>query len=151
MKPPGVCRTVAIALLALSLSAPAAPAAENDPWGTLTLQLENDRLARTDRHYTHGTRLTWVSETGKFVPDWADTFLNGLYGFVGGGTKIQIGYALGQNIYTPEDISTAGLVADDRPYAGWLYVGLSLHATIDAAGAAKFDVLDTMEVDVGIV
>ena len=152
MKPVSVCRTVAIALLALSLSAPAAPAAEHDPWGTLTLQLENDRLARTDRHYTHGTRVTWISETGKFIPDRAGEFLDWLYGFVGGGARKQIGYTLGQNIYTPEDISRAGLIADDRPYAGWLYVGLSLHATnTETIGAREFDVLDTMEVDVGIV
>ena len=151
MKPVSVCRTVAVALLALSLSAPAA-AAEHEPWGTLTLQLENDRLARTDRHYTHGSRLTWVSETGKFIPGWADGFLDWLYGFVGGGARKQIGFALGQNIYTPEDISTAGLVPGDRPYAGWLYVGLSLHATnTETIGAREFDVLDTMEVDVGIV
>ncbi len=152
MKTDRLCRTVAIALLALSLGAPAAPAAEHDPWGTLTLQLENDRLADTDRHYTHGTRITWVSETGKFIPDWADTLLDGLYGLVGGGAKKQIGYVLGQNIYTPEDISKAELIGEDRPYAGWLYLGLSLHArNTQNLGAFDFVVLDTMEVDVGIV
>ena len=34
--------------------------------------------------------------------------------------------AVGQEIYTPEDVSQRAAVLDDRPYAGWLHLGLSL-------------------------
>ena len=30
--------------------------------GSFTIQFENDRIANRDRHYTHGTRLSWTSE-----------------------------------------------------------------------------------------
>lgn len=35
-------------------------------------------------------------------------------------------FALGQNIYTPVDTDTAAVVQDDRPYAGWLYLGVGV-------------------------
>ncbi len=33
---------------------------------------------------------------------------------------------VGQQIYTPNDISQSNLIVDDRPYAGWAYVSLDL-------------------------
>jgi hypothetical protein len=36
--------------------------------------------------------------------------------------------AVGQNLYTPEDIKTTEVVADDRPYAGWLHGDLTMSA-----------------------
>jgi hypothetical protein len=35
-------------------------------------------------------------------------------------------YGIGQNIYTPDDTESVGLVGNDRPYAGWLYVGFGV-------------------------
>jgi hypothetical protein len=51
---------------------------------------------------------------------------------------------LGQNLYTPEDISTTELVVDDRPYAGWLHVDLGLIGQTD-------EVLRTLQLSLGIV
>lgn len=36
------------------------------------------------------------------------------------------GYSVGQNMYTPGDISAVNSLPQDRPYAGWLYVGALL-------------------------
>lgn len=42
--------------------------------------------------------------------------------------RLRMSFALGQSIYTPEDISNPDPIPDDRPYAGWLYASLGLMA-----------------------
>jgi hypothetical protein len=50
--------------------------AQADPSGdTYTIQWENDRIANTDRHYTNGFRLSWVSEAKDDDPQWAKDLL----------------------------------------------------------------------------
>ena len=140
---------LAASLCALIAGPPAACAGEGG--GTYTLQLENDRSADTDRHYTHGTRLSWVSDRQTGGPEWARDLLETLYPLaeVRAG---RIGFALGQNIYTPEDTESKGLVADDRPYAGWLYGAVSLHAeTKRRMSGIEIDVLDSVELNLGVV
>ena len=58
--------------------------------------------------------------------------------------SLRIGYGLGQSIFTPEDTSSRALIPKDRPYAGWLYVSLSLVADTGRR-------LDSLELDLGIV
>lgn len=145
--------SIALAFVTALVIAVGAPARADSPFtgGTWTLLLENDRLADTDRHYSHGTRLAWVSDRQVGGPDWVRRTLDFLYPFaeVRAG---RIGFALGQNIYTPEDISRSDLIRDDRPYAGWLYVGGSVHAeTKQTLAGRPFDVLDTVEIDLGMV
>lgn len=63
-----------------------------------------------------------------------------------------MGVALGQSIFTPDDIAASELITDDRPYAGWLYAGLSLH--VEARRrllGIELDSLDTMELNLGVV
>ena len=52
----------------------ASPARAELPAGTFTMQAENDRIANTDRHYTHGTRLTWVVLPSYNCPIWFEIF-----------------------------------------------------------------------------
>ena len=68
----------------------------------ITLTLENDVLHSTDKYYTHGTKLQYEKSDG--------------YGVI-----------LGQNIYTPLNKDAKEPQPDQRPYAGWLYTGLSLN------------------------
>jgi len=64
----------------------------------------------------------------------------------------RVGLVLGQNIFTPEDTDASALVDDDRPYAGWLYAGISVHAeTTRQRNGLTIDVLDSVELDLGIV
>ena len=60
----------------------------------------------------------------------------------------QVSFILGQNIFTPEDISNPNLIANDRPYAGWLYFGIGL---IDPHEEADIPYFDIVELDLGIV
>ena len=59
-----------------------------------------------------------------------------------------VSFILGQNIFTPEDITNPNLIVNDRPYAGWLYVGIGL---IKRHNSGRIAVFDTLELDLGIV
>lgn len=140
------------ALLAFSAcllaAAQATAGAEGD---TYSVQWENDRIANTDRHYTNGFRLSWVSEEKSADPEWARELLDRIYPFAPLKSG-RVGAAFGQSIYTPENTSTTALVRNDRPYAGWLYGGISVHAeTSKNPDRRSLDTLDTVELDIGIV
>jgi len=139
------------ALLAIAALDRTAPAAAD---GTYTLQFENDRIAETDRHYTNGMRLSWVSnsKSPSASPQWARDVLGWIYRQVDEELEGRIGLALGQSIFTPEDTAARRLVVDDRPYAGWLYGGISAHTQRPGAVAGiGLEMLDTVELDVGVV
>lgn len=150
----GISRHRAERRLAAGLAAAlawATPASADEPGGNLSLQLENDRIANTDRHYTHGSRLSWVSNRRTDGPAWVRKLLETIYPLADVRAG-RIGFALGHNIYTPEDTDARALVVDDRPYAGWLYGAVSLHAeTSRRLGALKVDTLDSVELNLGIV
>src|SRR5882724_7663605 len=102
---------------------------------TFTVSSENDKyFAGTDRHYTNGFKLTWLGETdlnksrhfvqeaARFIP-WMDPERVDWH--------YKVGFALGQNIYTPVDTETTTPIPNDRPYAAWLYGSILLHAQLD--------------------
>lgn len=122
------------------------------PGGTLTLQVENDRIASTDRHYTNGLRLGWVSDRKRDGPATVRESLDWLYPLADVKSG-RIGFALGHNIYTPEDTAATEPVANDRPYAGWLYVAASIHAETRRTPERyrTFETLDSVELNLGIV
>ena len=99
--------------------------------GAFSFQLENDVFAGTDRYYTHGVKLTWISPYKK--ANRPDPF-----------TRSAIALSIGQNIYTPYDIEREDLIEDDRPYAGIFYFTLALHRK-------KEHTMDTFEFLLGIV
>jgi hypothetical protein len=115
----GARRALAAALLG-ALGASLAPAAAA---GTFNITFENDRAANTDRHYTHGTLLTWTSEAGA-VPRGLADLGTALPGLVDRPDRYSI--LAGQTMFTPDNIGASRPILDDRPYAGWLYGGLRL-------------------------
>ena len=143
---------VLAACVSLSVCAgTAARAADNDWSGTYSFQVENDRIAQTDRHYTNGLRLSWISDKKTDGSEWVRDALQFLYPLADLRAG-RIGAALGQNIYTPEDTDAVSLVRDDRPYAGWLYGSASIHAeTTRNFGQWSLDSLDSVELSLGIV
>lgn len=129
----------------------AVPAVAGDREGTLSLALENDLFgAGTDRHYTHGTEINYVSDT--YQPAWLKAFASGI-GFHDDGDELRFAWSLGQQMYTPSDLRRTDLIVDDRPYAGWLYTSIGL--TSDSRLAAERDggvrTIDRIELIVGIV
>lgn len=95
--------------------------------GTFTFGFENDRVAETDRHFTHGTLVTWVSPRGG-VPAAGEGLMDALPLVFEAGAGRRLMLSLGQSIFTPDDTRARAVVRDDRPYAGWLYMGAGLLA-----------------------
>lgn len=122
--------------------------------GTFSIQIENDKLNNTDRHYSNGFRMGWVSDRDSGGPDWLRDTLEFLYP-VAALKGSRIGFTLGQTLFTPNDTLTRTLIADDRPYAAWTFVGASLHGeALDKPGWIvndPVDVVDTVELTLGIV
>ena len=77
--------------------------------------LEND-ISNSDRHYTHGTRIS--QRIDKYF-DWNTDFFK---------RDNSLSFGIGQYLYTPSDISIEELMEDDRPYCGWLYGELLLES-----------------------
>jgi hypothetical protein len=115
--------TLAVSTLAALMTL--APVAwSEDSKGSLTVAFENDLFgAGTDQHYTHGTEITYVSDT--YQPSWLLKAASWLP-FYDTNTETRLVGSLGQQIYTPGDIETEALIEDDRPYAGYLYLSVGL-------------------------
>lgn len=125
-------------IAALLLLAPLVFAADSK--GTLTAALENDLFgAGEDEHYTHGTEISYVSDT--YMPRWFRSGVSWLP-FVDEGDELRLVWTLGQQIYTPNDVSREDLIVEDRPYAGWLYTSVGLLADSRQRSARHIDKLD---------
>lgn len=114
------------------LAAPATPAhlrlAPNDR-AQLVVYYENDLFSGTDRYYTDGARITYLSpDLEALAPHypWLAKVLDEMP-FQHEGYTNNVGIAIGQDIYTPRDTTTEVADPTDQPYAGWLYGALSLH------------------------
>ncbi len=134
-------RPVLSLILLITLIAPNAGMAEDR--GTLSLVIENDMFGRgTDRHYTHGTRLAWLSPADQ-IPEMVDDWAARVPLFASRGAK-RVSYSIGQNIFTPSDITEKTPWANERPYAGWLYGSVGL---VSDSGTR----LDNLELMLGVI
>jgi len=125
------------------VSAHAAQAAD-DAVGTFVIQDENDFFAGADRHYSQGIRLSYLA-TARVTPEWVRR-LPDIPAVIdaGRGRRVdrRIGFIVGQSMFTPQDTDTQTLIANDRPYAGWLYLGGSLQTRYrDDSGMRRLDIL----------
>jgi len=85
---------------------------------SIRLYLENDIVAKTDSDYTHGTRITYGKSYTNDVP------------FLLGETK-EIDFSLTQLIYTPSPKSVVELQPLERPYAGFLGIGVNTKSLLN--------------------
>src|SRR5688500_4511393 len=70
---------------------------------TLSFTIENDSFFGTDRYYTHGFRLQYMHQPNE-LPEWTSTFLNNFLPLGMDVNRRRIGFALGQELYTPARI-----------------------------------------------
>jgi len=151
--------TTAAAAAAL-VSTPLAAQDELRVPGEYRLYEENDLFnpftEATDRYYTQGLRLerlksSWNSDR-EFLPgvsheDWCSLVC-------GGGDNaeraVNTGYALGQNMYTPANVTVAAPQPEDRPWAGLLYVSRIARASYEEP-SLKAQRQDRIEVSLGVV
>lgn len=140
-------RTAVIAALLALIAAgfvPAVAAEPEPPRGVLSLQIENDLFAGTDRNYTSGLRIAYATPMGPSHP--LESSVRGMPLFEG---PLRVTYSLGQMIFTPIDISEAALITTDQPYAGYLYAGFGIESELRREHERR--ILDSFELQVGIV
>jgi hypothetical protein len=118
------------------------PQEKEKPFGeSFTVYVDNDSRniggPNEDQGYTNGIRFAYVWGENK-EPSWMPS----IPGF--NDAKTNYGISLAQQIYTPDDTSRSDLIVDDRPYAGYLYAGLT------AAIRTKTQ-FHQWELDVGII
>jgi lipid A 3-O-deacylase len=119
-----------------------AQAEKKDIPGTYSFCFENDTFAGTDRCFTGGWKLGWMS---KNLENYRENPLLKWLPFVNKpGFQHSISMAIGQNIYTPDDISSVNLIPEDHPYAGILFLAFGIHSI------SSFR-MDTLEINLGIV
>ena len=118
--------------------------------GIFTLSLENDAFGRSDKYYTSGIELTWISsvqeesekETGFSMQ--GISLLKGLPFFDKPESHNFLSISLGQKIFTPDDTESSKLIKNDRPYAGIAYLSIGFCNK----GTMR---MDNFEIDVGMV
>lgn len=129
----------------LTASEPEHPVPPLEPRsGTLSLQIENDLVGGTDRDYTHGTRLTWLSPEIQ-GQHWARRLIETVP-YLTYGDRLRYSFSVGQSIFTPRDTEARQRLPNDRPYAGWLYLGLGAVAYDE-----HFQLLQSLSLEVGVV
>ena len=146
-------RSLPILLLcALIPLASGTTAADADPGlpggdGYLTFYLDNDLFGGTDRDYTNGIRLSWISEGEPLLNVFPGRRLLEQIAGDGGDYKIirrisgfdeasvrnetlELNYGLSvtQKMFTPQDFASPTQPEGERRYAGWLGLGFSVHA-----------------------
>ena len=125
------------------------PRLPSNSW-TFTFLFENDLFGDTDQQYTNGINLGWLSpdlnqyRDNPQVPRWAVRVAEKLPFINTPNAQHNVGFSIGQQIFTPEDTQTRTLVRGDRPYAGWLYGGLAFISKSETR-------LDTLEVQAGVI
>ncbi len=153
-----ILHILSLSLLLFTLLFPiGSRAAEMNPW-IHSCYFENDLFTGTDSNYTNGVKYTIISpdlspavqDKGKIPKKVLDLIHRlPLIRNAPPETAHKVEFSLGQNIYTPADIARTDLITDDRPYAGWSYMGTAYHRkSILPVGIAT---MDTVEIQLGLV
>ena len=80
----------------------------------------NDIFFKTDKYFTHGTRIFTYNDFLKTTPlRWLNLKTTGAK------TDYYQGVFLLSNLYTPRNLEDTGIIIGDRPYASYMLIGLS--------------------------
>ncbi|MFT5172826.1 MAG: lipid A 3-O-deacylase [Gammaproteobacteria bacterium] len=150
----GARLTPVLATIMALVSAPCFSAAETDgkSWA-IGVHFENDLFADTDSQYTNGIKITAVSpdlnslfKQRDDLPTWLRALLPLEHLPFETHEKVTrtFAFSLGQNMYTPNDTTQRALIANDRPYAGWLYLGATFQTRSE-------DQQDTFDAQFGVI
>lgn len=110
--------------------------------GTWNLIVENDSFTGTDRDYTSGVQLSYLSAEDR-LPNWLRAAA-ALLPAIDAEAGLRAGFQFGHAIFTPRDIERSEFLAEQRPYSGWLYGGVAVVAETEAR-------LDTWLLNLGVV
>lgn len=111
--------------------------------------LENDSRniggPGSDQAYSSGVKFSYIYAQGQ-IPKWSTPAIDYLHILDNNAkwAKVNFGLSLGHQIFTPNDTQTTELVASDRPYAAWLYLGF-------AVSLKERNVEHFLEIDLGTI
>ena len=155
------CASGLLAAQARADDPPPSSATPSESRSIFSFQVENDvfnRFSPTDRDYTSGVRLGWLSPAIAHMPAGivALTTLPTFFGEPPSDSVVRrVGVSIGQNIYTPDDTFASQPIYNDRPYAAWLYASFVLQYTYkrrdEKSGSQEPVRLDTLQVDLGLI
>jgi len=135
---------VSVLLTASGHAAETPPALPMDLRGSeIQVFIENDSFRSSDQYYTNGIKIGGGIPADK-VSKLFTRPPNALLDAITEGASNHFGLFIGQNMYTPRDITVAAAQPNDRPWAAWLYAGA-------VAQSVKDDRLHTVEMDLGMV
>jgi len=106
---------LSLSLLAGTALSPCVAADESEA-GTLSFTVENDVFSGTDRHYTNGLRVAYV--TGEKAPTALERFVAGDRAE---NANFRRSFSVGQSMYTPESYHMETPVEGQHPYGGNLF------------------------------
>jgi lipid A 3-O-deacylase len=144
---PGLCVFGLVAGARLSAQSPdSTPTQRARSSPVLTIYFENDVFNGTDRHYTAGEKISWISAD---LTEWGWTgwrkdivdalpFVNRPEG------QKNVGVAFGQKMYTPQNLTLRTPDPKDQPYAGWTYLELAFISKTPV-------ITDTLAIQFGLV
>lgn len=151
-----VFRILLLVIPFILLSSVSTAGAEGNPW-THTFYFENDLFNGTDSNYTNGVKYSLISPDlsphapeGR-LPRRVLEYIHKIP-FIGESSpefSHKVEFSIGQNMFTPADITRSDLIDEDRPYAGWTYISTSYHRRHDSGGILSL--MDTVELQLGII
>jgi lipid A 3-O-deacylase len=127
-------RLCTAALVTTILIASAAAAQDEGRDWTFNALEENDSFVDGDEHYTQGLYFSLFAAQKAGEDRYFDRLRSIADAIMlpAAGGRIHFGGFFGQSIFTPEDLRRTPPDPTDRPYAGWLYGGMSLYRETDA-------------------
>ncbi|MCP4039177.1 MAG: lipid A deacylase LpxR family protein [bacterium] len=124
--------------------------ATNESW-RVVFDHDNDVvIGGVDRHYTSGVHLSALAPS-HWVPDWIAKVAYALPPYSDDKEGVRWGFALRQQMYTPEAAWRRDVIRDDRPYAGYLHLRFGVYRDRHRDAAGRIPFLDTLQLDVGVV
>jgi lipid A 3-O-deacylase len=161
---PRVLALVTLASTCLGAAMAQEPSAGPSEPGAWSFQVENDLFAKgqTDRYYSNGLRLMRSGEMHKLSAGRAGAGLDAFKQWSAEGicslTGCDRNTALagldvhgGQNIYTPQNLQRPTANPYDRPYAGWLYLGMRTRLADRPDSEGEASRLQTLDVSLGVI
>jgi|GEM_PF-2233028 len=121
--------------------------------------VENDVFARerTDRWFTNGLRFSaTIAQPTRDHDPVARWLLDRTEGLTlgedvrGAAATRQVTYTVGQNMYTPRRIDIAEPQRLDRPWAGWLYAGVTVQGYAERGGLAGAGSFQQTDLKLGV-
>ena len=126
------------------------PAASGPSIATVVMYFENDLFYNTDKYYTNAVQIRAISPPlqsladNKIFGDAMDDLLKQAEHMQNKTLQYNVSIGFGQQIYTPKDTDSRELQENDRPYAGYMYGLVALHAK-------QQHMMDTAELAFGMV